>query len=76
MVMLILQARICFPWVNEESWEMKKTCFLDAKQIKKYPKITVCKECIYVQKDRNESDENIDPPPDNEPILSSSYFNE
>ena len=27
-------------------------------------------------KNRNESDENFDSPPDNEPTLSSSYFHE
>ena len=52
-------------WFNGESWEIMKNCFPDAKQIKKCPKTTVCKECTYVQKDRNDIDENFDSPPDN-----------
>ena len=36
--------------VNEESWLMTKTCFPDAKQIKKFPKTFLCKECTYFQK--------------------------
>ena len=63
-------------WVNEESWGMIKTCFPDAKQIKQISETVLCKECTYVQKDRNESDENFDSPTDNEPTFSSSYFNE
>ena len=55
---------------------MIKTCFPDAKQIIKKPKTVLCKECTYVQKDRNESEENFDSPPNNEPTFSSSYFYE
>ena len=40
------------------------------------PKTTLCKECTYVKKDRNESDENFDSSPDNESTFSSSYFHE
>ena len=61
-------------WVNEESWGMMKTCFNDEKQIEKCPKIVLCKECTYVQKDRNESDENFDPSPDNEPTFCHHIF--
>ena len=63
-------------WVNEERCTMMKTCFSNAKQIKKFPKTTLCQECTYVQKYRIESDENFDIPPNNEPILSSSYLYE
>ena len=63
-------------WVNEESWGMMKTCFPDANQIKQCPKTVLCKECTYVQKDINESDEHFDSPPYNEPKFSSSYFHE
>ena len=48
-----------------------KTYFPDAKQIKKCPKTTLCKEFIYVRNDRNESDDNFDSPPYNEPTFSS-----
>ena len=57
-------------WVNEERCTMMKTCFSNAKQIKKFPKTTLCQECTYVQKYRIESDENFDSPPDNEPTFS------
>ena len=46
--------------VNKENWEMMKICFPDTKQMKKYPKTTVWKECTYVQKDRNKIDEIFD----------------
>ena len=55
---------------------MTRTCFPDAKQIKKCPKTVLCKECKYVKKDINESDEDFHSPPDNEPTFSSSYFHE
>ena len=42
----------------------------------KNSKKTVCRECIYVQKDKNKIDEIIDLPPDNEHTISASYFNE
>ena len=32
------------------------------------------KKCTYVQKERNEIEGNIDPPLDNYPTFSSSYF--
>ena len=60
-------------WVNEESWGIINTSFPDAKQIK-MPKFFLCKECTYVQKDINESDENFDSTQYKEPILSSSFF--
>ena len=41
---------------------------------KKYPKTTVCKECTYVQNDRDKIDEIFDLPPDNEHTFSASYF--
>ena len=53
-----------------------KKYFPDANQIKKYPKTTLCKECTYVEKDRNEIEGGIDSPPDKEPTFSSSYFHE
>ena len=40
----------------------------------KISKTVLCKECTYVQKDINESDENFDSTQDNEPTLSSSFF--
>ena len=52
-------------WVNKKSWEIMKTCLPDAKQIKQYPKSTLCNECTYVQKERDESEGNIDSPQDN-----------
>ena len=61
-------------WFNTESWGMAKTCFTDAKQLQKYPKTVLCKECTYVQKYINESDENFVSPTDNEPTFSSSFF--
>ena len=62
-------------WVNEESWAMMKTCFTDANKIKN-PKNTLCKECTYVHKYGNESDETFYSPLDNKPTFSSSYFHE
>ena len=40
------------------------------------PKNHMMLRITYVQKYRNESEWNIDSPPDNEPTFSSSYFNE
>ena len=54
---------------------MIKKCLYDAKQIKNAEKI-ICRECTYVQKDKNKIDEIIDLPPDNEHTISASYFNE
>ena len=61
-------------WVNEYSWGMVKNCFPDTKQIKKCPKVVLCKECTYVQKDINENDKKIDSTEDIEPTFLSSYF--
>ena len=61
-------------WVNEDSWGMMKTCFPDAKQIKKCQNNVLCKECTYVQKDINENDEKIYSTEDNKPTFLSSYF--
>ena len=74
MVMLILQAKTLCTWVTEESWEMTKTCFPDAKKINQFPKPPLCKECTYVQEEKDESEGNIDSPQDNEPTFSSLYF--
>ena len=51
-------------WVNENSWEMMKKIFPDAKPIKKCPKTVLCKECTCVQKYINGIDEKIDPTED------------
>ena len=51
-----------------------KNCFTDANQIKKCPKTVLCKECTYVQKDKNGKDEIINLPSDNEQTFLSSYF--
>ena len=51
-----------------------KKCFPGANQIKKCPKTFLCKECTYVQKDKNGKDEIIDPPADNEQNFFSQYF--
>ena len=69
MVMLIIQENNLCTWVNKESWAMMKTCFLDAKQINQCQKSTLCKECTYVQEEKDESEGNIDYPPDNEPTF-------
>ena len=53
---------------------MMKNCFPDANQINKCPKTVSCKECTYVQKDKNGKDETIDPPADSEQNFFSSYF--
>ena len=53
---------------------MMETCFPDAKQINPCPKSTLCKECTYVQEEKDKSEGNIDSPPDNEPTFSSLYF--
>ena len=45
--------------------------FPDANKIKRCPKTVLCKECTYVQKDINESDENFDSTQENEPTFSS-----
>ena len=63
-----------YTWVNEDSWEIMKNYFPDAKQIKKCPKTALCKECKYVQKYINGKDDKIDPPEDIEQIFFSSYF--
>ena len=60
--------------VNNDSWEMMKTCFLDANHINKCPKSTLWKEWKYAQKEKDEREGNINSPPDNEPTFSSSYF--
>ena len=74
MVMLILWEKKLCTWVDEESWVIMKTCFPDAKQIKQRPKSTLCQECTYVLKERNESEADTDYPPDNEPTFSPSYL--
>ena len=51
-----------------------ETYFLDAYQINQCPESTLCKECTYVQEEKNESEGGIDSPPDNEPTFSSSYL--
>ena len=51
-----------------------RTVFLVWTQIKKCPKTVLFKECTYVQKDKNEKDEIIDPPADNEQTFFSYYF--
>ena len=53
-------------WFNEESWGMMKTYFPDAKHTKNFPKTVLCKECTYIQKYLNESDENFVSPPDSD----------
>ena len=55
---------------------MTKNCLPNAKQIKKFPKTVLCKECTYVQKDLNKSDEKFDSTNDNEPTFSVSYSHE
>ena len=55
---------------------MIKNCFPDAKQIKQCHEKHLCKECKYVQKERNESEGNIDSSPDIEHTFLSSYFHE
>ena len=52
---------------------MMKTCF-SRRKAKKMPKNHFCKECTYFQKYINESDEDLDSPPDNEPTFSASYY--
>ena len=51
-----------------------KIYFLDEYQINQCPESTLCKECTYVQEEKDESEGNIDSLPDNEPTFSSSYF--
>ena len=53
---------------------MIKNCFPGANQIKKYPKTVSCKECTYVQKDKNGNYEDIDPPADTAQTFYTSYF--
>ena len=72
MVCLFFRKNKMCTWVNEKIWVMMKTCFHDIKQIQKFSKTTLCKEGLYVKKDRNESDENFDSPPDNKPTFLSS----
>ena len=50
--------KIC-TWVNEKIWGMTKTFFLIQSK-KQNPKTVLCKECTYVRKYTNESDENYD----------------
>ena len=61
-------------WVKEDSWEMMKNFFPDAKPIKKCPKTVLCKECTYVQKYIIRNDEKIDSTEDIEHDFFSSYF--
>ena len=56
--------------IHEESWKMIKM-FSWCKANKKIPKTTVCKECTYVQKDRNQIDDSFYFPPDNEHSFSA-----
>ena len=53
---------------------MMKTYFPEANQINQCPKSTLCKECTYVQEEKDEIERNTDSPLDNEPTFSSSYF--
>ena len=53
---------------------MTKNCSPGTNQIKKCPKTVSCKECTYVQKDKNGKDEKIDSPADTEQTFFSSYF--
>ena len=53
---------------------MIKNCFPDANQINKCPKTVSCKDCKYVQKDKNEKGEKIDSSADSEQTFFSSYF--
>ena len=64
--------KICI-WVNEDSWEMMKYCFPDAKQ-KKCPKTVLCKECTYVQKYINGNDEKKDSTEDIEHSFAHHIF--
>ena len=52
-----------------------KTCFPDPRQIKICQK-HLCKECTYVKKYINESDETFYSTEDNEPTFSSYFFQE
>ena len=65
--------KIC-TWVSAKITGMTKTCFPDAKQVKKCLKTVLCNECTNIQKDINESDKNFDSPPKNEPNFSSLFF--
>ena len=49
---------------------MTKNCLPNAKQIKKFPKTVLCKECPYVQKYIIGKDEKIDALADTEQIFS------
>ena len=53
---------------------MTKNCSPGANQIKKCPKTVSCKECTYVQKDKNGKYEEIDPLEETEQTFFSSYF--
>ena len=61
---------------ESERWGMMNTCFTDEKQIKKYTKTVLRKECTSVQKYINESVESFDSTQDNDPNFSSSFFHE
>ena len=61
-------------WVDGDSWGMTKSCFPDAKPIRKCPKTVLCKERTYVQKHINGNDEKIYSTEDIEPTFISSYF--
>ena len=65
-----------FTWFKEESWGMMRTCFPDAKKIQKCPKNVLCKDCKYVQKNINESDDNFVSQPNNEHTFVSSFLQE
>ena len=76
MVMLILQAnRECAHGLMRKFgkwWKYVSWC----KANKKIPKKIICKECTYVQKDRNKVHNNFDTPLDNKHTFSASYVNE
>ena len=44
---------------------MMKIFFPDSNQINQCPKSTLCKECTHVQEEKDDSEGNIDSPPDN-----------
>ena len=56
MVTLILQENIKCAYGLWGNLVNDKDCFPDANHIKTCPKKTVCKECTYVERDRNEID--------------------
>ena len=74
MAMHILQAnRKCTHGFMRNVGELWRPVLLMQSELK-ISKTVLCKECTYVQKDINESDENFDSTQDNEPTLSSSFF--